>query len=104
MRQFQNVGFWNRLICRLNSKETAMGTVRFSDIEKQWIFSYKNELNCPFFKDRHIKAGAYECMKCPAFISVERNQNDHATELKCRGMKNKIGPFEIPRRKVMFRP
>jgi hypothetical protein len=78
-----------------------MGTIGFSDTEKLWIFSYSLELSCPFFPGRQVKAGTYACMKCPAFVSVDRNRNDHTTELKCRGMKNKTGPFEIPRRTVI---
>ncbi|MDR0720282.1 MAG: hypothetical protein LBF78_11665 [Treponema sp.] len=62
-----------------------MGVVRFSAEDGIWIFEYRNGLNCPFSRERDIPVGTWECVNCPAFISVDRDRNRHTTVLKCGG-------------------
>jgi hypothetical protein len=67
-----------------------MGVVHFLAEDGVWIFEYRNSLNCPFSRKKAIPVGSQECVFCPAFISVDRDRNEHTTVLKCGGKPEKV--------------
>jgi hypothetical protein len=71
-----------------------MGKAAFSAKTGAWVFSYENDMNCPFIHNRRIALGAYECINCPAFIQVERDRAEHQTLLSCRGIMGGKAPVE----------
>ena len=62
-----------------------MGNVVYDDKEKVWTFSYQNDVYCPFYRDKKVITGSFECIHCSSFILVDRDRNSHTTEVKCKG-------------------